>query len=426
MFSTIKNTSSLFLCLGMIFVSCSTDDFDFETQKKNNQPIDSGIDTAVDKELYFYRDVRPVIDRTCIHCHYEGGRSFDMNTHDAFVSLAEYIARDVRDGGKPPPISKKDCRSYIGDEKVITESDIVVFENWYAQGAQVGDPNDASDYIPPQQHEQPEREFDILMAIPPNYPFPNIEGHRCSVFSLNNQTPITLKSSEFFTNDTRKNWSSMLFLAPIDFSGQHGEHFDCDYSGEEDWKVLASWSPGVDPIEYGDGIVLEENATIILKQFWFPENQPFEGLTSYWGLQTSDEIPERPTQIIKYEVENFRLQANESSIEIAESSFWTGGDMEIIGGFARSSLLSKGMTFSVLSDNQNEECLISYHLYEPLVPQHVMFREPMNISNDKRIAMHCDFDNSSGNAAQFNEPPHDISQGYRNNEALCFITLYVR
>ena len=89
MFSTIKNTSSLFLCPCIIFVSCSTDDIDCETQKKNNQSTDTAIDTTVDKELYFYSDVRPVIDRTCIHCHYEGGRSFDMNGHDAVVALAE-------------------------------------------------------------------------------------------------------------------------------------------------------------------------------------------------------------------------------------------------------------------------------------------------------------------------------------------------
>ena len=192
------------------------------------------------------------------------------------------------------------------------------------------------------------------------------------------------------------------------------------------WDVLASWSPGKESIEYGDGIVLEERTKIILKQFWFPENQPFDGLTSYWGLQTATDIPERPTQIIKYEIKNFRLQADDSSIEIAERAFWTGGNMEIIGGFARSSILSKGMTFSILSENENEECLIDYHLYDPLVPQHVMFREPVPISENKRISMTCDFDNSSGNAAQFNNPPHDISQGYRSNEALCFITLYVR
>ena len=56
-------------------------------KRKNNQSTDTAIDTTVDKELYFYSDVRPVIDRTCIHCHYEGGRSFDMNGHDAVVTL---------------------------------------------------------------------------------------------------------------------------------------------------------------------------------------------------------------------------------------------------------------------------------------------------------------------------------------------------
>ena len=44
------------------------------------------------------------------------------------------------------------------------------------------------------------------------------------------------------------------------------------------------------------GIVLEENATIILKQYWFPEYNGFSDFVGYWGLHTSDEIPRPPNR----------------------------------------------------------------------------------------------------------------------------------
>ena len=412
----------------MFFVACSSseEDFSFSPKEKDTKTSEDEIDTAtVHRELFFYSDVRPVIDRACIHCHYEGGRSFDMNSHESVVALSEYIARDVRDGGKPPPLSSKNCRPYVGDHHFVMEEDKVVFEQWYEQGSPIGDPEDASDYIPPQQHEQPEQEFDFLIAVSPNYPFPNNEGHKCTIIELGNSEDIALLSSEFYTNEIRKNWSSMLFLAPSDFEGTHGDVFDCNYGGRQDWDVLASWSPGKGQIEYGDGIVLEPNTKIIFKQFWFPENQSFEGLIAYWGLKTTSEIPEQPTEIVKLEIENFRLQAEEAQLNIQDDFLWTMGSKTILGGFVRSSLLSKGLEISKHS-NGVEDCLLQYQLYEPLVPQHVMFREPLEIENNDEISISCKFDNSSGNLAQFNQPPQDVQQGYQSNEALCFVTLYVQ
>ena len=193
-----------------------------------------------------------------------------MNGHDA-VALAEYIARDVRDRGKPPPSSNKDCRSYIGDNYYRVN---VLFLKIGMLKGSCRRSKWCKRLSTTTTARTTRKKFDVLIAIPPDYPFPNSEGHICTTVELNNQTPITLKSAEFFTNETRKNWSSMLFLAPNDFSGQHGEHFDCDYSGKEDWDVLASWSPGKEPIEYGDGIVLEERTKIILKQLVSRKTNP--------------------------------------------------------------------------------------------------------------------------------------------------------
>ena len=97
-----------------------------------------------------------------------------------------------------------------------------------------------------------------------------------------------------------------------------------------------------------------------------------------------------------------------------------------MGGFLRSSTLSKGVNIVKLSDTQSDVCMMEYNLYEPLVPQHVMFQEPLQIENNDRIFISCNFDNSSGNSSQAHHPPQDIQHGYQSNEALCFVTLYVQ
>ena len=318
----------------------------------------------------------------------------------------------MRDGGKPPPISNKDCRSYIGYERYVTEEDKNLLEDFVAYGSPIGNPSDATVYQPPSVHDAPEEIFDITLSIDSNYPFPSNEGHRCSVFSLNNQTPITLKSSEFFTNDTRQSWTSTLFLAPPNYESTQGEHFGCQFSGEEDWKVLASWSPGIPPIEYGDGIVLEENATIILKQYWFPEYNGFSDFVGYWGLHTSDEIPDRPTEIIKLDILDFTLPAGDNNITIEETFEWNGENQSIIGAYFRSSQLGMGGRLHHFTEDENTSCLLDYYLYEPLVPQHIMFKESLDIQNGNRLHLACDYDNSSGNKKQVYQPPLDLPQTY--------------
>ena len=414
-------------------ISCTSGNSDFEFSNPNTddtQDQNKKQDSAEpEEELTYYRDIRPLVDLKCIQCHYEGGRSFDMNAHDVFVGMAEYIARDVRDGGKPPPISNNECQSYIGDHRFVTEDDKILLENFYQHGAVIGDVLDASDYIPPQGYENPEQEFDILLSIDSTYPFPSNEGHKCTVFDIQNDTAITLLSTEFFTNDIRKSWTSTLFLAPADYERQHGEHFDCQFSGEADWDVLASWSPAVPPIEYGDGIVLEPNTKIILKQYWFPEQGGFDDFVGYWGLQTTSDIPERPTEIVKFDILDFVLPAGQNNILIQEDFDWNLGEKSIVGAYFRSSQLGMGGQLHITSQQDQEqetECLLDYYLYEPLVPQHIMYKNPPSISNQNHLSLSCSYDNSSGNKKQVFDPPQNLEQTYNGDMALCFVTLYIR
>ena len=79
-----------------------------------------------------------------------------------------------------------------------------------------------------------------------------------------------------------------------------------------------------------------------------------------------------------------------------------------------------------ITENENTNCLLDYYLYEPLVPQHIMFADGLDIQNGNQLHLACDYDNSSGNKKQVYQPPLDLSQTYNGDMALCFVTLYVR
>ena len=57
----------------------------------NEEPSQEEIPTSVT----FYEDLQPIINRACIFCHSNNGRSFSMVEPDLVVLFADIIARDV-------------------------------------------------------------------------------------------------------------------------------------------------------------------------------------------------------------------------------------------------------------------------------------------------------------------------------------------
>ncbi len=91
----------------------------------------------------YYRDIQPIVERSCVQCHVLGSNGpFPLDNYDAVYTVRELAAEKVSNREMPPWFTSKECANYAND-KSLTDEEIAMFEAWVDQGAAEGDPADA-------------------------------------------------------------------------------------------------------------------------------------------------------------------------------------------------------------------------------------------------------------------------------------------
>jgi hypothetical protein len=91
----------------------------------------------------YYKDVRPIVERSCNSCHVQGGSGpFPLDNYDALYTLRELARDEVVNRQMPPWFTSKECANYEND-KSLTDEEIQLFADWVDAGAPEGDPADA-------------------------------------------------------------------------------------------------------------------------------------------------------------------------------------------------------------------------------------------------------------------------------------------
>jgi hypothetical protein len=99
-----------------------------------------GTDTP---KYTYYKDIQPIVDRSCGSCHVQGGSGpFPLDNYDALYTLRELAREEVVNRQMPPWFTSKECATYEND-KSLTDEEIEMFDLWVEQGAEEGDPADA-------------------------------------------------------------------------------------------------------------------------------------------------------------------------------------------------------------------------------------------------------------------------------------------
>lgn len=96
-----------------------------------------GDDTESAKATTYHRDVRPLIDAYCVHCHQDGGEGpFALDT-EASVGIYEAQIVDAVESGSMP--KSKECPDFPGSFD-LSDAQRSVFSDWREGGYEVGDP----------------------------------------------------------------------------------------------------------------------------------------------------------------------------------------------------------------------------------------------------------------------------------------------
>jgi hypothetical protein len=91
----------------------------------------------------YYKDIAPVVERSCSSCHVQGGSApFPLDNYDALYTVRELAREKVSKREMPPWFTSRECANYEND-KSLSDEEIAMFEAWVDQGSPEGDPADA-------------------------------------------------------------------------------------------------------------------------------------------------------------------------------------------------------------------------------------------------------------------------------------------
>ena len=406
----------------MAVLGCSSKDLQFDLNTSDSPPDATVEPTTEDMEaVTFYEDIQPILNRACIHCHAEAGRSFSMVEADLVVLFADIIARDVAEGGKPPFIGDPSCRDYHGSELFLTQEEIDLFARWAQTDTQIGDTANAQTAPSPESIAP----YDVEIHLPQGFDMPDWEDNRCIVYEVGNTQDMRINAMDFYTDNINTVHHAVLYLLPDDWNGTD-EIFSCAWSGEQNWTAIAAWRPGAPPIQFaeGNGLPLPPGSRLVSQVYLINETQerhPFNNQAT-WGINFAQGSG-TTYQLKRFELQNYTIPKDATAHQEVSNRIWEHPDAHIIGVLLRSDILNQGQWFK--SKGEYGQCIGDIGGNDGLNPMTYIFHEPVPITTGTPLEIGCQWNNSRSNPKMPTPNVYDVPFNYNETGSLCSAELIV-
>ena len=238
----------------------------------------------------YHRDVRPIIEASCVACHSDG-----QIAGYAPLTVAEDVAWFAPDikfhvvNGLMPPWMPSSANLPLKNDRRLSTEEIALIAAWADDGAPMGDPHD---YTPAATDgfDFAEVRPDLVLELDEAYaPADDVlDDYRCFAFELEIDAPQFVTAYEFLPDVAEMAHHSIFYLFDegAERAIQRRNHADgrpgwtC-YGGpglsrESAW--LGGWAPGASPILFpaGTGFLIRPSQFIVVQMHYnlWTTNQP--------------------------------------------------------------------------------------------------------------------------------------------------------
>ena len=383
----------------------------------------------------WYRDVEPLVARTCQRCHVEGGvapRPF--TTYEDTAPLASIMAAYVGARLMPPPAPDPACAPYEGSERmVLSEAERQVFADWAGAGAPAGHPSTSPGApSPPAALADPDLVLYPAVGHAPSFDAGGNDYH-CFVLETGLTEDTFITGFDALPDRADVVHHMVLFK---DKNGDAGasqgspaDGFRC-YDMEGDWQFVAAWAPGAGPLLFDGEVGLPLAATdqLVLQMHYY-RSTPGAGLDadkSGYALKTARRV-RRELQMVEFGPTNFTIPAGEASHQIvyawtAPEDFEVGLDIYAVGPHMH--LLGTSYRGWLTHPGGDEECVVASDGWDFSNQGVYRLGRPAQVRPGDTITWSCTWDNSVANPNQLNFPPIDVGYGLGTDDEMCFVFSY--
>lgn len=250
-------------------------------------------------EVTFHRDVEPILQKSCLGCHYEGQiGGFSLLSYEEASPMAGFIAAVTEDRRMPPwgAQTTDECEPRLPykDDLRLSDEEIATLRAWADQGAPKGDPADA----PPPFQLVPESLAEVDLELTPAEPS-IVQGDRddfvCVIYDPALTEEKWIDGIHFVPGNLTVAHHALTFRADRDdmlAASGGSERFPC--FGGTPGAVIHAWAPGGNPYELPSkvGIKLKPEEVLVVQMHYHPTGNSIEEDASTLQLSYADTTPD--------------------------------------------------------------------------------------------------------------------------------------
>ncbi|MEM8640001.1 MAG: ascorbate-dependent monooxygenase [Cyanobacteria bacterium P01_G01_bin.54] len=384
----------------------------------------------------YAQDIAPLLNSSCIECHYPGGIGpFSLRTYADVKNNANQIAAATADRFMPPWRAQAGWGEFQ-NERRLSETEIATIQAWAAAGAPAGDLAQLTPSPPIPDSGWRLGEPDQVFTMPQAFDVPadGEDIYRYFVLDgalLEDKTVVAIDfqpgakavvhHANFFV-DYEGRGRKLTAADPLPgFSTQETGGF-MDYDGA---SAIGGWAPGVDPYQLPSGIgaSLRQGGEIVIEIHYHLKGQ-VQRDRSRLGLYYAK------TPVEKY-IEGLIIGTQDLEIPAGEANYWrqfgmvVPADMELVDISPHMHSVGKAMQAIATLPNGTQQPLICIPDWALDWQNTFVYRQPVRLPAGSRIDAWFRYDNSAANPANPNQPPVKVQWGWQSTDEMSEIYLGV-
>jgi len=388
----------------------------------------------------FVDDVAPIIFKNCSSCHHKGGPApFAMQSYNDVAKRAKMVAQVTRIGYMPPWPADTEYSHFIG-EKVLSQIEKDILQNWYLQGIE---PGDTASLVQPKIESRLEQQMgapDLVLKMQEEFLIPGDNKDRFMIaklpFEMERDTNIRLiefvpgniqlvhhVNAHLLTYNTYK--PGHLDYVDIVNSDYHTDSsafyaLNIPYENGE-FPILTpsvtNYLPGVEAFMYPDGIGglrATKQSAILVKDFHYGPSPIDDTDQSYFNIYFDKNKPKRPlrelvlgTQGVSKVVPPLVIAPNE--IKVFTTEFTVSEDISILTLNPHMHLIGREFKSFAITPVGDTIPLIKINNWNFRWQYFYTFPQMVHLPKGSRIEVEALFDNTLNNMDNPYNPPQFIT-----------------
>ena len=385
------------------------------------------------QELTYYDDIEPIIRTNCASCHKPNGYGpFSLTTYEEVKTKGSFIAHVTKTKYMPPWKADPEFRKFK-NQRILKPEEIEKINTWVTMGMPKGKKKKNETPIPNQISDSP-ADLIIEMQEPYLLSDKSIEDFRFFNIPTNLPNDVYLKAIEFVPGNKKRVHHSRIMADTSNLIRAIDGLSEMDPKIKEFQKIpladefLYGWVPGNLPITYpvGTGKKLKANTDLILNIHYAPTSKEQADQSKIKLYFSKEEIFNDINVLVLREndISNQPFYIKADTKPTFYVSYTLDKDINIVSVMPHMHFLGNSITALAATPNGDAIPLIKIDKWDFNWQSTYLYDEPLFLPAGTVLLVTANYDNTTENKANINNPPKDVGYGWNSTDEMMNLVLY--